>query len=106
MNFICKFATHKKLFLISQAGFHIQKCKCGVELIETKEPHVDADGDGICEICNLSTETANLKDPGLQQKVEKDTTFKDVVVPIAIGIVALLVGMILFVIIRRRIRGY
>ncbi len=99
-------ATHKRLFLISQSGYHIQQCKCGAKLPETKEAHVDSDGDGICEICNLSVDTIDLKDPGLNQNTQKDSTFRDVVVPIAIGIVGVLVAAILFVLIRRRIRGY
>ena len=99
-------ATHQRLFLVSQGDYHVQRCKCGAELTETKEKHTDSDGDGICEVCNLSTSFGDFKDPVTVPKpVEKQDTSPDWITPTIIcG--AVVVGMVLFVVLRRRRRGY
>ncbi len=56
-------AEHRRLIYISQSGYHIQRCKCGVDLTDSKQAHVDDNNDGICEICNLSVRLSGLDVP-------------------------------------------
>ncbi len=91
--------THKKLVYISQGGYHVQQCKCGVKLTETQQKHTDADGDGICEVCQLSVQTLDFDTPDQDEG-------PGFVLPAAIGVAAALVAAVLFFVIRRRIRGY
>lgn len=93
-------AAHTKILYFSERGYHVQRCKCGEEMPETRENHTDSDGYGICEVCNLSTAGMNLNS-GTQ--TAKKHSAPGWVVPVVIAAVILLggtVGVVLFI--RRR----
>ncbi len=94
--------THERLLLISQDGYHMQRCKCGVELTETKEKHTDANADGICEVCNLSVGASDLHNPNSKPTPNQKNASPGWLVPAVIAAVILLGVTVLFLIRRRR----
>jgi len=92
-------AAHTTLLYFSRAGYHYQRCKCGEELLETKEKHTDADGDGICEVCNLSTAGMFANTPDTNSQVSGMSTW---VWPLVIAVVLAGIMVLIVFLIRRR----
>lgn len=93
-------AAHTRLLYFSEYGCHVQRCKCGEEIPESKGKHVDEDEDGICEICNLSTASMGLsnQNAGSQKaKLPIPGWVLAVVIVVLVGVVVLVV-----ILVRRR----
>ena len=72
---------------------------CG-EIREAK-PHSDADGNGVCDGCNLS-----LNDNDDDKDKDKDTTSDNTVIIIcAAGACVIAVGVVIFVLLRKKSKG-
>lgn len=92
-------AVHSGLLYISERGYHLQRCKCGEEMPDSKEPHTDADGDGICEICKLSTAGMWQNNPAVSEKKKTTPAW---VLPTVISAVVLCGVLCTVIIVRRR----
>jgi hypothetical protein len=98
-------ARHNKLIFMNMGQHHVQRCKCGAELPDTKKPHVDENADEICDICNLPTrisEPVVPTEPDLDQQDEQPQS----VLPVILTVVGVGVAILAFILIKRRIRGY
>lgn len=93
---------HLKLFYFSQGGEHVQRCKCGVYMEETREAHVDEDGDGVCEICKMLTSGGFA--PADQQK--QDMNNAKWVWPVVIAVVVIAAAITTICVIRYRRRWH
>ena len=98
-------ARHNRLIFKNLGQYHVQHCKCGVELTETKQPHTDENADDVCDVCNLPT---RMDDPTAPTVPDKDPLHKkkSPVVPIVLAVGGVGIAVAAFFIIRRRIRGY
>lgn len=98
-------AKHTKLFFKNLGQYHVQRCKCGEELAETKQLHQDENKDDICDICNLPTQFSDPIAPTSPNANRQDTPPKPIV-PIILTLLGVVGAVAAFIIIRRKIRGY
>ena len=98
-------ASHNKLIYKNLGQFHVQRCKCGEELAETKQPHTDLNQDGTCDVCSLPCTFSDPVSPTVPQGQQKENDRKTFL-PVILGVVSIGAVMVVVPIIKRKIRGY
>ena len=99
-------ASHNKLIYKNLGQYHVQRCKCGEELAQTKQLHTDQDHDAVCDICNLPSNYADPVSPTAPNKDQLKNPERSIVVPIVLGALAIAATVTAALIIKRKIRGY
>ena len=94
---------HLKLFYFSENGEHVKRCKCGVYMEETREPHLDEDKNEICDICELPISGGFAP---LENQDESEGKNAKWILPVLIGVAVVGAGaaIVCIVIHRRRWR--
>jgi hypothetical protein len=99
-------ASHNKLFFKNLGQYHVQRCKCGEELAETKQLHEDSDQDGKCDICSLPCDYSDPISPTLPNQGQDQEPQQTKLLPIILGVAVIVVVVSIILIIKRKRRGY
>lgn len=98
-------ASHSKLIFKNLGQHHVQRCKCGEELSDTKQLHLDENKDEICDICNLPMKFSDPIAPTVPDANQQDTPPKRIM-PLILTVLGVAGAVTAFFLIKRRIRGY
>lgn len=103
--FVLPATGHVEYQWVKKFDFHVQECVCGNQKGESQEPHCDENGDLRCDVCDA---VMPLTDKAPSQQTDNDSKDSKTTPWIAIaGIcVAAVAAIAVFLMIRRRRKGY
>lgn len=99
--FVLPATGHVNISWVKRFDFHVQQCECGEQIGKTQGVHADADADGLCDACSAAVPVA---DPDSDAS-SKERATPGWLLPVAVG-AGVVLAAVLFVVIRRRRRGY